>query len=63
MKKTKMIALKSVKTFPITIDRTERLDSFSAGPSSSRRRSASPTERPWGCAGSFTRSIQTGGCG
>ena len=38
MKNTPMIALKSVKTFPATIDLTERLDVSSGGPSCSRRR-------------------------
>ena len=48
MKKTPMIALKSVRTLPSTIERTERLEASSGGPISSRRRYASLLERPWG---------------
>jgi hypothetical protein len=38
MKKTPMIALKRVKTFPATIDAIERLESSSGAPKRSSRR-------------------------
>jgi hypothetical protein len=41
MKKTRMIALKSVRTFARTIDRNERLVSSSTGPSPRSRCAAS----------------------
>ncbi len=57
MKKTPMIALKSVKTLPATIDATERLVLSSTGPSLCRRFAASSLESPPGCVASVTRPL------
>ena len=48
MKKTPMIALKSVKTLPATMLATERLFGSSAGPSCCSRLAASRLESPPG---------------
>src|SRR5918998_5857485 len=53
-KKTPMIALKSVKTFPATIEATDRLEASSGGPRLSSRRWASVEERPGGWRDSLT---------
>ena len=45
-----MIPLKSVKTLPITIERTDRLESDSTGPRALSLRSASAVESPRGWA-------------
>jgi hypothetical protein len=49
MKKTRMIPLKSVRTFALTIEATDRLDDSSRGPSRASRREASAELRPCGC--------------
>ena len=54
MKKTPMMALKSVKTFPATMLETDRLVRSSTGPSLCSRLAASPLLRPPGWLASLT---------
>ena len=55
MKKTPMIALKSVNVLAATIDATDRVFGGSGSPSWARRRAASALDSPRGWAASITR--------
>ena len=56
MKKTPMIALKSVKTFPATMLETERLEVSGGGPSRASRAAASALDNPLSVTASVTDS-------
>ena len=58
-KKTRMIPLKSVRTFALTIEATERLVSLSAGPSRASLRAASSELSPRGWVVVVAASIHT----
>lgn len=57
MKKTPMMALKSVKTLPATMLATERLERSSTGPSFCSRFAAAALERPPGWLPSLTTAL------